>query len=228
MTIQQRSHPAELADIALTMYGEPDIRQTIDCVVDYARTATRCDDGGLLLLKGRNHLESAGATGSDVEQSDHLQADLDEGPGPRVVRSQRVAVVDDTSADPRWPRWSERAVALGLRSVLSVPLSTTHSTLGALNLYAKEPRSFDESDVSVAETFAQHASVALASALEEDGLRHAIDSRHLVGQAQGILMERFGLDAEQAFAVLRRYSRDGNVKLRVVAEQIIETRRFPD
>ena len=75
--------------------------------------------------------------------------------------------------------------------------------------------------------FGQHASVALATARREAGLRQAIDARHLIGQAQGILMERFDLTADQSFAVLRRYSQENNVKLRSVAAEIIETRKLP-
>jgi AmiR/NasT family two-component response regulator len=79
----------------------------------------------------------------------------------------------------------------------------------------------------MAHVFAQHASVALATAKREEGLRVAIDTRHLIGQAQGILMERFGLTADKAFSVLRRYSQDHNVKLRDLAEELVNTRELP-
>ncbi len=75
--------------------------------------------------------------------------------------------------------------------------------------------------------FGGHASVALATARNEDSLRQAIDARHVIGQAQGILMERFDLNADQAFSVLRRYSQDKNLKLRAVAEEMIASRVLP-
>jgi AmiR/NasT family two-component response regulator len=75
---------------------------------------------------------------------------------------------------------------------------------------------------------ARHAAVAMASTREQDNLWKAIDARQLIGQAQGILMERFAIDADQAFTVLRRYSQDRNLKLNVVAQRLIETRRLPD
>lgn len=100
--------------------------------------------------------------------------------------------------------------------------------MGSLNLYANEPKAFDEDDLDVAEIFGRHASIALATAREESGLRQAISARHVVGLAQGILMERYGLDAERAFSLLRRYSRHNNIKLRVVAERIISTGRLPE
>jgi GAF domain-containing protein len=136
--------------------------------------------------------------------------------------------VPDTSAELRYPDWAPKVAALGLRSVLSVRLATTGSTLGVLQLFNTEPYAFETDDDAVAHILARHASVALANARQEATLRQAIDARKLVGQAQGILMERFGIDSDQAFAVLRRYSQDHNIKLRDVAQRLIKTRRLPD
>ena len=69
--------------------------------------------------------------------------------------------------------------------------------------------------------------IAISSASQEDNLTAAIDARKVVGHAQGILMERYHLDADRAFAVLQRYSQDHNVKLRIVAERLIATRQLP-
>ena len=74
---------------------------------------------------------------------------------------------------------------------------------------------------------ARHAAIALAKVHESDHLWRAIDARKLIGQAQGILMERYDLDEERAFEALRRYSQDNNVKLRVVADRLVETRKLP-
>lgn len=218
--------PAAFADIALEMHSEPDVDRMIQRLVGYAREATSCDDAGLLLRNGRRGVETVGATDVRVERSDLLQKEIGEGPALRAMRDQH-AVVADTRADDRWPRWASGAARLGLRSVLSVSLPTSSGTLGSLNMYARRPRDFDRDEVADLQTFAKHASLALAEAREERGLREAIEARHRIGQAQGILMERFGIDAERAFAILRRYSRDTNIKLRMVAEQVIETRRMP-
>lgn len=89
-------------------------------------------------------------------------------------------------------------------------------------------RSFDLDDAALGATFAGHASIARASAQTESGLREAIDGRHVIGLAQAILMERFDLSADQAFAVLRRYSQDRNTKLRAVACHVVQARTLPD
>lgn len=97
-----------------------------------------------------------------------------------------------------------------------------------MNLYASDPGRFDSDDLAVAHVLARHAAVALARSREQTSLWRAIDARKLIGQAQGILMERFDLDADRAFAVLRRYSQDNNLKLREVAQRLIDSRRLPD
>jgi signal transduction protein with GAF and PtsI domain len=133
----------------------------------------------------------------------------------------------DAVEDPRWPRWAEMITSLGIRDVLQVPLMVAGRAAGVLSLYNTEPGRFSDDDEAVAHILARHASVAVATARHEENLAQAVDARKLVGQAMGILMERYDLDSERAFEVLRRYSQDGNVKLRDVAQQLIDTRILP-
>jgi GAF domain-containing protein len=200
-------------------------------VLDFALRAVAADAASVLLLpRGRKGvIEIAGVTSEMAAIADRLQLECAEGPCLTVTPQADSVVVNDTLADVRWPVWSKRvAVELDIRSVLSVRLHTTSTAIGALNLYDAQPGQFDRDDDAVAHVLARHASVALARTRHEASLWEAIDARKLIGQAQGILMERFGLDDEQAFAVLRRYSQDNNIKLRVVAERLISTRQLPD
>jgi GAF domain-containing protein len=162
-----------------------------------------------------------------VAASDRLQAQLGEGPSFTVVKDSDSVLIRDTAVETRWRGWSTEAAALGLRSVLSVRLRTPTATIGALNLFDTEVDRFGIEDDAVAQLLANHAAVAVANARSESTLWRAIDARKLIGQAQGILMERFDLTDEQAFAVLRRYSQDNNVKLRDVAQRLIDTRKLP-
>jgi GAF domain-containing protein len=120
--------------------------------------------------------------------------------------------------------WGPRAQALGVGSLLATRLSHADRTLGSLNLYSRSAREFTVDDRDFAHVFAAHATPALMAVRERHNLRMALDARTLIGQAQGILMERFGLDAPRAFSVLRRYSQTHNVKLREVAEEVVESR----
>jgi AmiR/NasT family two-component response regulator len=96
-----------------------------------------------------------------------------------------------------------------------------------LSLYTLHPDAFTADDEAIAHILARHASVAVAAARHEETMARAVDARKLVGQAMGILMERFDLNGDQAFAVLRRYSQDTNTKLRDVAQHLIDTRKLP-
>ena len=98
-------------------------------------------------------------------------------------------------------------------------------TIGTLNLYDSRPHHFSNDDLEVAHVLARHTAIALSRVQDAQNFSLAIDSRKLIGQAQGILMERYDLDPDRAFEVLRRYSQDTNVKLRDVAQTIVDNRR---
>ncbi|MGH3480463.1 MAG: ANTAR domain-containing protein, partial [Nocardioidaceae bacterium] len=118
---------------------------------------------------------------------------------------------------------------LGVACLLAVEFTNADDgRAGSINLYWRRPRCFQADDVAFAYIFARHAAVALEHSLELAGLNVALDGRKLIGQAQGILMERYGLDEKQAFEVLRRYSQGHNLKLRQVAEYLVSTRQLPD
>ena len=141
---------------------------------------------------------------------------------------------DDLNEDDRWPNFGRQAAEGGLRSVLALPL-TTNGTDGAVNLYARYPAAFGVIDRARAMILASLAGIALSTAhlLEDEGrrienLHSALGSREIIGQAQGILMERERIAADQAFDVLRRASQHLNVKLREVAQNLVDTGERPD
>jgi GAF domain-containing protein len=216
------------ARLALELHEEPGVEETVEAVLQFALQAVKCTHAGVALSHRGGRLETVAVTHPVVEQSDQLQLECDEGPSLDVIAERDTILVPDTIGELRYPDWAPKVAALGLRSVLSVRLATTGSTLGVLQLFNTEPYAFETDDDAVAHILARHASVALANARQEASLWQAIDARKLVGQAQGILMERFGIGSDQAFAVLRRYSQDNNIKLRDVAQRLIDTRRLPD
>ena len=221
------SDPSLFADIARLLEAEEDTQGTLDQVVALAPRTIGCDYASITLLHGRREVETAAASDELIRKADVLQYDLGEGPCLQAIWSHDTFVVEDMAEDPRWPQWGPIAAEMGLRSVLAVRLFTSGTTHGALNLYSTQPRRFGDDDVALAHVYATHASVALAAARQEENLRRAIDARHLIGQAQGILMERFNIDADRAFSVLRRYSQDSNTKLRTIAEGVISGRDLP-
>jgi GAF domain-containing protein len=219
---------AAFARLATELHERPGMAQTVEAGLQFALQAIGCTHGGVVLARRGGLAGTAAVTDPVVEQADQLQVEHGEGPAVTAIADGADSVyVADTRIDQRWPAWSPKAAALGLRSVLALRLHASGITLGVLELFHTEPAGFDTDDDAVAHILARHASIAVAVAREEASLRQAVDARKLVGQAQGILMERFSVDADRAFAILRRYSQDHNVKLRDVAQRLIDTRELP-
>lgn len=223
-----RQATASFALLALALHDQPSAEDTLDVLVASAPAALGCDGAGVLLHRRGSSYRVAAATDGVAREVDALQVRLQQGPGLTALREQCTVQGSDLLRDERWPQWSSQATSLGVRSVLAVLLRNAGSTAGVLTLSWTRPHRVDDHDVALAEVLARHAAVALAGAREHESLRTAVDARKLVGQAQGILMERYDLDDERAFEVLRRYSQDLNLKLNEVARALIETRRLPD
>ncbi len=218
----------ELARFAREASRAEDVPQTAAQIVAFAQQAVGTAYAGITLNQRQGRFTSIGVTDPVVEQADRLQYEQREGPCVEVAREAHVLLSPDVGHDPRWPHWGPSVRELGLVSVLSAQLRARGRRIGGLNLYGEAPRQFSGDDAAIAHMFAVHASVALASAIEEEQLHAALDTRTQIGQAQGILMERFGLDEDQAFAILRRYSQTTNTKLHLVARTLIATRELPE
>lgn len=198
---------------------------TVEAVTRYARTAVAADDAGVMLVVGRGRVETPAGTSEDVDRAHQLQSELDEGPCLDSVKGgDAVYLVNDIAGDQRWPRWGPAAAELGYRSTIGAAMETATRRIGSLNLYSRRAGTFTHDDVEVASLLASHATVALAAAATEQQLRAAVESRTIIGQAQGIVMHAFDLDASRAFAYLTRLSQTQNVRLSQVAEQIIADR----
>lgn len=201
----------EFADVARSLTDELGLDQAVRKVVEFATEMTEAEHGGVALLRAEAQLEVAAVTGETVERADQLQDSLHEGPAVSASRSHETCLIRDTAQDSRWPRWGPMAAHLGLHSAVSTCMYTNRRTVGTLSLYAAEADRLDEEDAERAQVLASHAAVAIDFLQEESGLRRAVETRNIIGQAQGLLMERYGLDAQRAFEVLRRYSQDTNV-----------------
>lgn len=215
----------EFAHLASRLHGS-EFEMTLAEVLKAAISSVDGDFGGVMLVQ-KGKVVSAAVTDELVVQADALQLEAGDGPCLEAIDERTTFIIADTATDTRWPKWSHEVAQIGIRSVLSIRLQTATGTLGALNLYSSVPDKYTEEDAVVGTILATHASVALAADKERSELKRAIDGRHVIGMAQGILMERFKLDADKAFAVLRRYSQDRNIKLRDVATQLVESRVLP-
>ena len=200
--------------------------EALAAVIEMAVATGPCEAASITMREGRS-VRSVAYSNGLILRADDLQYELDEGPCLDAVWTDGVFIVTDLRADGRWRRWAAAAVELGVGSSLSVHLFTD-TALGSLNMYSLHPRGYDQEEVEAAKIIAAHASVVLAYARSEQRLWQAIDTRNLIGQAQGMLMQKYRLTPEKAFAVLRRYSQTENKKLAVIAEQLTSTGHLPD
>lgn len=228
------------AEIARTLFSNPTLSGTLRQIVDFAvATVEGCDAAAITLLT-EPRVTTAAYSDPIALEIGTIRDETGEGPGLDAMANEPVLYTEDLAEDLRWPTFGPRAAALGIRSVLSHRLSDSQ-TLGALILYARLPQAYGAVDRTKALIFAAHAGIALgaAEALERataslsaeaslvENLRGALISREVIGQAEGILIERERIKPDQAFAVLRRASQHLNIKLREVAQYVVDTGEVP-
>lgn len=179
---------------------------------DFVSISVRTQDGPL---------RTVASTDPVAEQADVLQYELREGPCYAAVTKERSVLVNDLAASTRFPNYGPKAVALGIGAQAGILLLNKKETAG-LNLYARIAGAFDRSTVQLAELFATQAAALLGYAHQVEQLSVALHTRTDIGTAVGILMERYGIDRHQAFAFLARCSQNRNVKVRLLAQQVVD------
>lgn len=204
-------------------FADPDnvddvLRKVTDAAVELIPSADCAD---VLVVVGRNHFESKAATSTLPAELAALQITLGEGPCLDAAVREMTVRADDLRGETRWPRYARAAVDAGVLSMLTVHLYSQRSTLGALNLYSFTPGGFDRDDEATAEMLGTHAALASAAASAHRQMTSALASRDMIGQAKGMLMERFGIDAVRAFELLRRLSQERNIPVARIAEEIV-------
>lgn len=165
-------------------------------------------------------LETAAPTDDVVCELDAAQYQLQEGPCYESAVETAHVTAPDLAVDERWPKYGPVAVRAGIRAQAGLRLFENDASNGALNLYSDRAGAFQDLS-AVGQLFAHHSAVALAYAHEVGQLREAIRTRQLIGQAVGVVMERYQMDDARAFGFLTRLSQDSNTKLRVVAERFL-------
>ncbi|MBE8477491.1 GAF and ANTAR domain-containing protein [Streptomyces justiciae] len=226
MAVQWREFAEEMAQLARNLLAQESVQGTLDEIAASAvRLVEGCDAAGILALR-KGRAVTLSSCGQMVTAADRLQGELSEGPcfdlargaksgGERVYR-----IADVTQPQPTWPRFAAAARDLGIGSMTGVLLYTHDQDFGALNLYSRHPGAFGKDIETAGWLLASHAAVALADARTIDQLEDAMKTRHAIGEAMGILMERHKLSEDDAFDVLRRISQQHNIKLRDVAQRV--------
>jgi GAF domain-containing protein len=216
-----------LARISRELLGLPDEKATLQGIVTQAVNAVDACEAAVVSECTGKVLSTSAATSGVAEACDELQHRQRQGPSVQVVWSTEVALVGDAVRDSRWPAWGRRVSELGMSSVLAVRLAAGGPMPGSLTFYSSQPDAFDATAISMAFSYATHAGVALYAARQATGFANAVEARHMIGVAQGVLMIRYGLDLDRSFQLLRRYSNRTNTKLRDVARQVAQDGGLP-
>jgi GAF domain-containing protein len=219
---------ARLGELARALEREHDVGETLDTIVHAAAgTVPGAQHASISAVLRRREVHTRAATDELPRAVDNAQYETGQGPCLDTLFERRTERVSDVAADQRWPEFTKRAVELGVGSMLAVQLYVHGDDLGALNLISEHPHAFDEESESVALLFAAHAAVAMAAAQQIEQLEHAVSTRDTIGQAKGILIERFGITGDQAFMLLARASQHENRKLHEIAAELVATGQLP-
>jgi GAF domain-containing protein len=196
------------------------LNHTVATVVEMVPGA---QDATITIARQRKTAQSAAASSERARLFDVLQSETRQGPCLDALFEQERVRVDDLATDERWPALSARVEELGARSMVCFQLFVTGNTLGSLDVLATDPGAFGDESERVGLLFASHAAIALADAQELEDVRSALINRDVIGQAKGILMERFKITADQAFLLLTKASQQSNRKLHVIAADLAHT-----
>ena len=213
-----------LAEAARGLQQQTDPQQVLNRVVSLAvAMVPGADEATITMVRARRQVYSAAATGDLARWFDSLQNETGEGPCLDAMWQQQTTRVNDLATDPRWPVLGPRAGARGVGSMLCLQLYVHEDTLGALDLLAYQKSAFTDESEHIGLLLASHAAIAVADAQKLGHAVIALANRDIIGQAKGILMERFKITADQAFDVLAKVSQDTNRKVHAVAEDLTRT-----
>jgi transcriptional regulator with GAF, ATPase, and Fis domain len=226
---QTSEYGTRMADLARDLRSQRSSVSTLHHVVHATGEMVKnCTDVAITLAHTDGRVETRATLGGGVaEEADRLQAELGEGPCIDAAWDSPMVRVGDLPTDGTWPRWG-RAVhdTLGVRSVLAVQLYTHEDhELGALQLFSTMAGAFDEEAADEVHGIAAHAAVALGAAQNYETIQFGLVRRTMIGQATGVLMERYRLDQHQAFEVLRRTSSETGRKVYDLAIDIVNGHR---
>jgi GAF domain-containing protein len=226
---QHPTDPASaFAEFGRIKLGETDLRGVLTRVAELARRMLPGADEVSITLVRDGRPYTAAYTGDIALRLDERQYERGSGPCLQAAADKATVSVPDTATDHRWDGWAVRAAAAGMGSVLSVGLPIVESVSGAVNIYGRPPKAFDDDTVLLAQQFAGYATVALANAHLHDStanlahhMQAAMESRAVIEQAKGIIMGERRCGADEAFAILTKISQDSNLKLRDVAAALV-------
>ena len=217
-----------LARVAREINAPTDLSSTLQAIVQSAMDSLPgIDHVGISMVHKDGTIETMAGTDQLVWDLDAVQYALQEGPCYDAIVRAPIMVANELRHDQRWPRYVLQAARQGVKAQIGVRLFIEGKTIGGMNMYSTSGDQIDPDVQHLAELFATHAALALGRARQDEDLQTALGTRKVIGQALGITMERYQLDEDRAFQFLVRVSSQSNVKLRDIAQEIVDRANLP-
>jgi GAF domain-containing protein len=220
-----------IAELVQELHSRPDTDSdtVLAELVEHAAIAIPgAQYAGITVTRNARHIDTPAATHKWPILLDEIQQRHREGPCLTAAWEEKTVHVADLTTDNRFPLYRRDAVEqTPICSIMAFQLFIADETMGALNVYAEQPHAFDQASKDIGRIFAAHSSVAWNSVRRDEQFKRALASRDTIGQAKGMIMERYGVDAVQAFEVLRKLSQDSNVPLVQVATELVVKAQSP-
>ena len=196
---------------------------------EITESATRAVPGaqyaGITMVSEKEGIRNVAATHPYVATLDDVQRRFQDGPCLTAAWENHTVRVDDLATEDRWPEYRSSAIELTpIRSIVSFQVFAGEHASGALNFFAERPNAFTEDAIELGMIFATHTAIAWGMIRRDEQFRSALASRDDIGQAKGMLMERFDIDAVRAFELLKRLSQENNVPLHQIAKRVTSSR----
>lgn len=217
---------SQLAELVSTLErDETEIRAGLRELIDSGvRHVAGSQYAGITLAERSRAVTNIVATHGYPMVLDAIQNKYGEGPCLAAAWRHHIMHIDDLNVDDRWPHYREHALEqTPIRSVLSFELFVDGSGMAALNFYANNAHAFNDEAMELGGVFATHVALAWSMMRRQDQFRSALASRDIIGQAKGVVMERFNLDAVEAFELLTRLSQQSNTRLTDIAARLIDS-----
>ncbi|MBO0676666.1 GAF and ANTAR domain-containing protein [Mycolicibacterium sp. S2-37] len=214
-----------IADLVQQLHGrlDTDAETVIEELVEHAAVEIPgAQYAGITVTRDRRHIDTPAATHKWPILLDEIQQRHGEGPCLTAAWEERTVHVVDLEQDDRFPLYRRDVLEqTPIRSIMAFQLFIADETMGALNVYAERPGVFGSETKEIGRIFASYSSVAWKSARRGEQFRKALLSRDVIGQAKGMIMERYAVDSAQAFDLLRKLSQDSNVPLVRIATDLV-------
>ena len=205
------------------------VSSALEDLTSSAAAAMNADYAGITVVDAKGRISTLGATHPYPALLDKIQETHREGPCVAAAWDHHTMRIDDVGTDRRWPRYCREVIdQTPIRSIVSFQLYANRRSMAALSFYAEQPRAFDHGAIEIGLIFAAHTAIAWNMLKRDDQFRSALESRDIIGQAKGMLMERFHVDAVHAFELLKRLSQESNMQLVEVARQLVYAERPDD